>query len=262
MNIARYGVLSHYPHPNRTEHVNIGIVVFRPTGETRLHLDGNLRKLRAIDPSADIETARQWEADLPRMLEGCDMAQSIQRIRALLGTWRLSETLGAFRYSSEEEYLIRVRNALASLVSPRQTVRREREQKSRLLIDMKASFKNHGWLGKDIDAHQIVARHPLGQTTTADFALKNGCLHVIETVDMRAGNTAAKRTEAQAKAFTLHTARRQDQQAKLYAVMAGAIDNGDVLELMEDYADTVYCWEDPRSRGTFFETIAAALGQQ
>lgn len=262
MNLARYGVISHYPHANRTEHVCIGIVVFRHDGEVRAHLGDDLRKLRAIDPRANLEKVRSWEAELPELVRGMSMEAAHQFLQHF-GTWRLSEVLGAFRYDSEAQYQVRVQNALLSLVAPTDRPRLQREPKSRLHVDLKDSFQIKGWLGRDIDAHQIVSRYPIGPEVTAEFALKNGRLHVIETLDLRTANTSQKRTEAQAKALAFHMATKVDNDVARYAVMAGIdspIAKG-ARNLLAEYADRVYAWENTADMGSLFSTLANAVGR-
>lgn len=262
MNLARYGVLSHYPHPNRTEHVCIGIVVFRHDGEVRAHFGDDLRKLRAIDPCANLEKVRAWERELPDVVKGMPL-ETAHRFLQHFGTWRLSETLGVFRYDAEAQYQVRVQNALLSLVAPAVRPITQREPKSRLHVDLKQTFRGKGWLGSDIDAHLIVPRYPIGPEVSAEFALKNGRLHVIETLDLRTANTSQKRIEAQAKALAFHMATRVDEHAARYAVMAGMtspIANG-ARDLLAEYADRVYSWESPGDMGSFFSTLSQAIGR-
>lgn len=261
MNIARYGVLSHYPHPNRTEHVSIGIVVFRHDGQVRAHMGDDLRKLRALDPRANLQTVRGWEQELPRLAQNMP-PEAAHRLLQQFGTWKLSETLGAFRYENEAQYQTRVQNALRSLVAPHDRPSLEREPKSRLHVDLKQTFRVKGWLGRDIDAHRIVSRYPIGPEVSAEFALKNGRLHVIETLDLRTTSTSQKRTEAQAKALAFHMATRMDERAARYAVMAGMsspIAQG-ARDLLASYADRVYSWESPDDMGTLFTQLSKAVG--
>lgn len=260
--IAQYGVISHHPQANRTEHVHIGIVAFLPGGTVRVHFGQDLRKLRAMDPSANLETVRDWETGLPRLLAG----QSTEQARTFLqhfGQWRLSEHLGRFAYASEDEYLTRVQNALHSLVSAPAGVQRERGETSRLHLDLKTTFTAKGWLGKDIANHEIVERYPLGPMTTAEFALQNGRLHVIESLDLRTSNPSAKRNDARAKALTLDMAQRASAGAARYAVLAG-IDSPlmpDARALLSDYSENVFTWESASEMNRLMAMLGKATGK-
>lgn len=242
--IAKYGVLAHYPQRNRTEHVNIGIVTFLPQGQSRVHFAQDLRKLRCVDPSVNIETVRSWESGLPKIMQGQSVEQAIALLRNF-GQWRLSDAMGQFLYRSEEEYLARVANALHSLVATPPKSDRDRGDVSRLHVDLKTVFRAKGWLGYNIGNHEIVERYALGPMTTAEFALQNDSLHVIESLDLRTSNPSAKRNDARSKALTLDMARKAAKGATRYAVLAG-IDSPllkDAQNLLADYSEEIFTWE-------------------
>lgn len=261
-NIAHYGVLSHYPQPNRTEHANIGIVVFLADGSVRVHFGQDLKKLRAMDPQVDLDAVRSWESGLPKMLAGQTQEQATAYLRNF-GQWKLSPTLGKFSYTDDDKYLQRVANALHSLVSAPKSDRRERAEVSRLHMDLKTAFNAKGWLGRDIDNHEIVERYPIGPMTTAEFALQNGRLHVIESLDLRTTNPSAKRHDARSKALTLDMARKAAKNTARYAILAG-IDSPMMSEakaLMEDYSEHVYTWESAADMNELMGLLGKATGK-
>lgn len=262
--IAQYATLAHYPQPNRTEHVNIGLVVFLPDASVRLHLGQDLKKLRAIDPSADLPTVRSWEAGLPKMLHGMGVEQARSFLRNF-GHWSISPTLGCFAYRGEDQYLQRIATALHSLVATPPAPRRERTPTSRLHLDLKATFNAKGWLGKNIDNHEIVERYPIGPMTTAEFALKNGTLHVIETLDLRSSNLSAKRNDARSTALTLDMAIQasQNKPPARYCILAG-IDSPlmpEAQDLMGRYCESLVTWEHPEQMNALLHTLGQATGK-
>lgn len=260
--IAQYGVLSHYPAPNRTEHVHIGIVVFLPSGHVRLHLGQDLKKMTAIDPQTSIEATRSWEETLPTMLHGMELDKARQFLSGF-GQWALGNNLGRFSYRTDDEYLQRVQGALSNLVAAPSKKTRERGDATRLHADLKNTFANKGWLGKDIGNHEIVERYPLGPMTTAEFALRNGVLHVIETLDLRTSKPSVKRHDARSKALTLDMAKRQESDSARYAVVAG-IDSPilkDAQDLLSQYSDEVYTWESASDMEKLMRRLGAATGK-
>ena len=92
--IAQYGVLSHYPSTHRTEHVHIGIVCFVEEG-VRVHFGDDLKKLRSMDPTVELEAVRSWEQGLPQMVRGMDREAAVAFIRDF-GQWSLSSSMGQF----------------------------------------------------------------------------------------------------------------------------------------------------------------------
>lgn len=263
--IAKYGVLSHYPRPNRTEHVHIGLVVFLDDGSIRVHFAQDLKKLRAVDQMVSLETVRDWELGLPRMLHGMQVEGATQFLQSF-GQWKLSESLGKFIYSNEDEYLVRVANSLHSLVSVPSGKKRERPLVSRLHMDLKTTFTAKGWLGKDITKHEIVERYPLGPMTTAEFALQNGRLHVIESLDLRNSTPSQRRSDARSKALTLDMAKRSTENGTGtvgYAVLAG-IDSPLIKEakaLLSEYCDNVVTWESVTEMNDLIRRLGAATGK-
>lgn len=266
--IAEYGVLRHQPYPNRTEHINIGIVTFLHDGSIRVHFASNLRKLRAFDPQVELEKLRSWERGLPDYLSGLDK-QSARRELENLGTWKLSESLGRFVYNDEHEYTKRVVAALSSLVDTRQRNRQERQEKSRLFIDIKNAFSINGWLGRgqtDIDKHMIVPRYKLSPETgvSAEFALRNGKLHVLETVDFRTSTMSAKRQEAMSKALVFDLACELEKKSvNAYVVLAGGMQDEakQTVNLLNRYAENVLHWEDQSDMQGLMNMMANATGK-
>lgn len=260
--VAQYGVLSHYPMPNRTEHVHIGLVVFLPDGMVRVHIAQDLKKLRAVDRTANLDTVRDWETGLPKMLVGMNVEQATSFLQAF-GQWKISGQLGRFAYTNEDEYLQRVANALYSLVSVPSGSVRERSEVSRLHTDLRTTFSAKGWLGRDITKHEIVERYPLGPMTTAEFALQNGRLHVIESLDLRTSTPSARRNDARSKALTLDMARRTTSGTVGYAVLAG-IDSPllqDAKALLREYCDNVVTWESVSEMNDLMQRLGVATGK-
>jgi hypothetical protein len=261
-NIAHYGVLSHYPQPNRTEHANIGIVVFLADGSVRVHFGQDLKKLRAMDPQVDLDAVRSWETGLPKMLAGQNLEQATTFLQHF-GQWKLSGNLGKFSYTDEDNYLLRVANALHSLVAAPKSDRRERPEVSRLHMDLKTAFSAKGWLGRDIHNHEIVERYRIGPMTTAEFALQNGRLHVIESLDLRTSNPSAKRNDARSKALTLDMARKAAENTARYAILAG-IDSpmmGEAKDLMAGYSEHVFTWESAADMNQLMAMLGKATGK-
>lgn len=260
---AEYVIISHRPSINRTEHLHIGIVVRTAQG-WRAHLAHDLRKLRAIDPEANAEALRDLQARIPQWLQGC---QDWQCARQKLRFWGLLVSdgePGSMLYTDEADYLKMVQAALRSQVLPPPRKRELREGASRLHLDLRRSFAARGWLGRDIMEHQIVERYHLdGPMVTAEFALRNGRLHVLETIDLRGSNVAAKRADVRAKALVLDVAADMEHNCARYAVIAG-IDSplaDEADRLMRRYASDVLHWESQSDMEYLMSTLAKAVGK-
>jgi hypothetical protein len=272
MNTAPFGVVSHYPHENRSEHINIGIVAWKD-GQPRLHLVNNLRRLAAFDPSVSVSAIRSWEDTLPSFLRSMGLENQDEQHQFLQnwGRWRFSETLGVISFSDDAEYLRKVAMMLEIVAEPNPKKGEIRESKSRLSMDMKTLFSMNGWLGRkrdDINNHLIVPRYTLSQdeNIVAEFGLRNGRLHVVETIDFRSINHSQKKLEAQSKALVFDMAYElEGKPVAAYAIVAGAIQNKDSahsVKLLNRYADHVIDWEDKTGIANFMSMMSKATGRE
>lgn len=264
--VGRYITLSCRSAPNRTEHVNVGILVHDGQHRWRVHVASDLRKLRAFDPSMSPHAVHAWEQDIPRLLQGSadgDFTQAVRQLRAFGYTIAQDVEPGSFVYQNEAEYVRRVADVMRAQVLPLSAPRKGREPASRLHHDLRESFKARGWLGKRIDAHEIVEHYPIGPLVEAEFALRNGVLHVLQTVDLRSGETSTKKREVRAKALALDMARESERDAMTYAVMAGADSalSEDVQALLQRYSKRVWRWESRDDINEMLDTLGRATGR-
>lgn len=263
MTISTYSLLRLHPYPQRSEHLNIGVVVFRGDG-VRVHLADNLKKVRAFAPQVDLEILRGWPDELQERLAQCQSPEQAKEKLALWGSMQqLSEQTGHFTYHNDRDYALRVAGVLSRMVDPVQ----KRAQpgalpKTRLELELKNTFSTYGWLSAspdDVD-HCVAHRHVLDPNTglRADFAVRNGKLNIIEAVDFRVANPLDKREAAQAKALVL--ALRPD--AVRYAVVSGGDGKESLpaIRLLESLA-TLVRWEDAAGVNAFLEKISKATNK-
>lgn len=268
MLIAKFSVLKHNPNPNRTEHVNIGVVVFLPDGEIRVRMAGNLRKLKAFDPTADIDTVRSQESSLSELLTRCKPHER-EFITSLLGPWRLDGTTGTLSYQSLDELDNAISWALIQTCEPinlRRIV--EGKPKSRLLTDLKKTFSSSGWLANEpeqINQKLVVHHYPLLPEAGiyADFAIRNGSLKVYETLDFRnISQPSTKRLEGQAKAMVLSLARDLDPNTETCTIIAGSTSAHakETTKLLSRVTSQSFVFESKQDMDELFATIGRITG--
>lgn len=266
MNQAPFGVVSHYPHENRSEHINIGIIVWQ-YNKPRFHLSPNLRRLLAFDPSVNVSKLRSWEDTLPDFLRdmGLDSMESQHQFLRQFGRIRLSENLGVISFYDETNYLEKVSVMLNLLTAPHKKEGAIREEKSRLTIELKNLFRLYDWLGNkpdDINNHFIVQNYVISEQEdlVADFGLKNGKLHAIQSVDFRVENQSSKKQEARSKALILNIA-QDELKAKTYTIIAGDTKGlQPSIKLIERYSDVVN-WDNRDDRSEFIPILARITGK-
>jgi hypothetical protein len=184
----KFAIVRLAPDTVRDERINVGAVVFSDD-DLDVRVSRRLDKVRAISAAADVDMLR----DLVENMRGLD-----ERLRAAgsdhdarfgllshVGPVTLSP-MGTFEASDAATYEARLEAILKSMVDPEPAPPRMREKRSRLLTQVKDLFRRERVLAtKDetLEAHRIVPSFELDEGLVADFVLKNGSMHVVETVD-------------------------------------------------------------------------------
>jgi hypothetical protein len=167
---------------------------------------------------------------------------------------------------SLSDYDNRIREILASLVikpksDSRQKITRINTEISRQLRIVKVLAKPE----ETIDAHKVIRDFPISQKEglVADFALRNGSMHIMATLDLRKSHVRID--EAALKAITLNKAKDIfHNEAKLigvYAAPEGIQEIKQSVELLKDYADKAYNWLNDKDRKTFIGALRKAAAQ-
>jgi hypothetical protein len=268
MATAKFNVIRHQPYPHRSEHVNIGVVVYLEDGSVRVRMANNLRKLKAFDPSADIETVRDQESALQDMLNEVPYEKK-DAVATLLGPWRLDGMVGTLSYHSKDSLEDAIGWALyqtCETITSRRYV--ERRPQSRLLMDLKKTFSIYGWLAhepRQISQKLIVHKYPLmaEEGLVADFAVRSDKLSVIETLDMRYfSNPSLKRTEGIAKAMVLSVANGLEDTLACSIVAGSQTDCAkEMTKLLSRISSRFYVYESTQDMNELFRDIGNATGK-
>ena len=264
---AKTFLISYQPYPNRDERCTIGALVFDEKEQARLHLAGNLRKIRAIDPSCNIESVREGLRTLADQIN--QNKTSWTALRFGFGAIRFSDNPGFFVYRDLDDYDKQIFALLNLMVEPQKnSVIRDRKESSRLYLELKKTFDQFGWLAKnpeEINSHKVVTNYPISleEHLFAEFAMKNGKLHVVETIDFRAGTSSVKRLEAQGKALVMDFARDVSKETVCTAIVA-ASDYSEIkhsMNVLNKYADRVISFHSTADMNDFFGNWGNLMGR-
>jgi len=185
-----YAIARLEANPSRGERLNLAIVVFDEEG-LRVHPGRNLEKARAISSALDRTAIEQALANLERTnheISVQGVRASADRIAALnsLSPIALSSP-GRFFAESADAYEAVVRRLVAQLIEPESApIRGPKLKRTRLLSSVKAAFRSEKVLakkGETLDSHRIVMNEELAEGLNADMLLKNGAMHIVQTVD-------------------------------------------------------------------------------
>jgi hypothetical protein len=267
--LAHYSVIELLPNPERREVVNVGILV-RHQDKWDVRVTSTTDKVQALNPRFPEGGLVSIAMTLQSLLKAAPtLAAAKAFLDKLGGNPGLQEFVGQFPANDRAEYENEIDWLLSELVTP-PTLPRDPVVKvapeHRLRTKLRTHFKRKHLLGKrdEINEHKIVEKFPIeaAKGLFAEFALKNGCMHITETVDFDVSESSErnKRMEAQAKTLILSAARTHlGDNTKTYVVISGSNRKAaqPSISLLEDYAE-VFALESADDMSTYFNKIYAA----
>lgn len=223
----RFAIVRLAPEGMRDERVNIGAAVFSEE-DIDVRLSRRLDKVRAISAAfdhSDLDSLAQLISEQDSDIRSAGISDPAGRWSALgrIGPIQLAP-LGTFVASDGEGYEHRIRSILKAMVEPEPAPVLERMKRSRLMSRLKLSLKSERILagrGENLDSHRVVSNWPLAEGLVADFVLKNGAMHVIETVDFSRDEVSVRKavSDIAVSALVLEQARmsygREETRARL-----------------------------------------------
>lgn len=276
MNYAQYSVLSLRPYPNRTEHLNYGIVVFEPTGAVSIHLLKSLSKLSCLVPTLNLGELRDHINKLQETISQMTPSQAFDYLRfiKMIPAQVEMSRLGKFSYNPERSghFAEMIKLCLDSQCAP-QTEKRQGNpaNRSKLFSEVKKQFGIYDMLAKnDTDRHQVITNYyPYdGADLVVDFAIKNDVLYIAQTMDLRTNHrdqiSNRHKHEAHSKILSIiFTMEDKSIRTKSHLVVAGlnspAADR--VIDPFINRVDRITVWESQRERSEFFSDWLSASGR-
>lgn len=201
--------------PPRDERLNVGVVIF---GDDSLdiRLPRSLGKLNALSLAFDTDSIRAAAENLAEL----DRSLSTPG-ESVASRWSKLIEFAPFDFSPVAEFMAPSSNVyeqqiaflLRSFVDPEPAPKKSvRGKGTRLAVALRNAFKSDRVLaqkGEDLAAHRVMPNVELATGLVADFVLKNGAMHVIETVDASGDNSTAIRAikDIALSALTIEQAR-------------------------------------------------------
>lgn len=267
--LANYSVIALHPNAERSEVVNVGILI-RNGNDWDVRIASDASKVQALNPRFPDGGLVSVAVTLQSLLRPINsLVDARLYLSQIGGNPGLQEFIGQFAANDLSEYESEVSWLLAELVTP-PTLPRDAIVKAapehRLRTKLRTHFKRKRLLGTkdEIDAHKIVEKFPIEATKGlfAEFALKNGGMHITETVDFDVSESSerSKRLEAQAKTLILAAARNfLGEKTKTYVVVSGSNRRAaqTSISLLEDYAE-VFALESAADMDSYFKKIYVA----
>lgn len=265
--ILLFSLVRFQPDMHRQEIINLGVVLFLPDGP-RISLAPNQGKLLALDPNIRLATVygqvSRLQVALTSMWEQKASVEELVRMFETGGNLSISTTGMLDRTQRRLEEI--VDELFRDLVSAPVRRRIREVQTSRLHTELRREFQRAGILGNkpsDISKHLVVPNFPIDTDVGlfAEFALRNGQLHVTETVDFRTSTVSAKRQEAQAKTLLLVQALERVGRGDLrrYVVVTGATAGVQAsMNLLQRHADDLIVRESTEDWSRYVDAMHRA----
>lgn len=199
----KYAIAQFPTNSLRDERLNIALVIF--SDETcEVKIPRSLDKIRAISAAVDLDATRSALEQIPeldRFVKSQGAVTADERLNAIANIAAVKfSSLGEFFAASASLYDRTTNLLISKLIEPEPAPLREnRVRATRLLSDVKLAFKAERVLahkGEGLETHRIIANHKLAEGLPADLILKNGAMHVIQTVDASSEEIYARRTIA------------------------------------------------------------------
>ena len=269
---APYVVLRAYSGQARGERLNAGIVLFTPEGPL-VSISKDKVRFRALHPDFSALSTDGWAEGLQHALQS--MRLSLDQQLALLPMcahpFKPDSAVGSANLNLDDprETLDMLTKWLVD--SPDRTLPAARAEKKKRPTKLQAEIAI--WLKsakllsskvEDLSKGRVVLNYPIDPSADlyTDFAVKNGELHVIETLDLRGVDhlTPSLRGDAAIKGVTLDEAREKVKGKRLavfsasdYAVSKPAI------WMFSRSADELWDMHDEKDRRKLADFISGAL---
>jgi hypothetical protein len=268
-NLAKYSVLQARPSRDRFELVTVGLVIQR-AGEWDVRVLPDPAKIFALNPGFPAFGLVNIQKTISSILRGADSFETAKALLTRHGNDPgIQNFVGQFLANNEDQYESRVSELMKLLVLPPDGARPSLVKKpgvSRLKTRLRNHFRSKGLLGvgpDDIGNHKVVERFPINaeQGLYAEFALKNGAMHITETVDFDVKQIPRKIMEAQAKSLILSAAAKEfGLDTKRYVIVSGSTLRQAMpsINLLHDQAEDVFEVTSTEDMARYSDLIQAA----
>lgn len=252
-----YALIRYMPDVKRGEIFNIGLIVFKPSGIDLRVLPVAHRLLHNVDEIKLQSLQKSWEFL-------ASVVETTQERFELLSTATQNVFLSEKAYFSINqinEYELKVQHLFDVLVQPVRTKREIQNHNARFYTSIKTQFKALKILADnqaDIESHKVVTHYAINSDMDlfADFALKNGRLHVTQTVDFNVNDTKAKQKETGLKLLTFLQSKKLIENPACYFVYSASVQKEreivHQLNMVNEYTDQLFNFDSQDERKRYF----------
>jgi hypothetical protein len=197
-NSYKFGIIRFTSHPIRGESLNIGLVV-ETEGGLITRYPARLDKLRAISAALDIPALEHDLRELPIFMLGLGQtqleAQSFARALSSFSSFEIGQR-GEIS-AAPELFEAQIADLMSRYVLPEPAiVKSVRKPVTKLRRTIRDALKSERILARPsegLESHRVVFQHKISEGIVADFVLRNGAMHVVESIDVSSENVSLHR---------------------------------------------------------------------
>lgn len=267
---CEFAVLRLSPDAARGEAINLGVVVFGPTGvDMRI---GEVRtRARILYPELSEQLLSDWLKNFKRLACADLPVRELHRALQRVGPLSLGE-LGQFAAEDDIKYEAQVSTLIGYFVKPQRVHAKRERGASRLVTTIRGVFRSEKVLANVGDAaaieeHKIVPEWPLPTRPSlrASLALKNRLMRVCEVVELDLSDDAPPPPALFSGVVTLDVAQREasaEQCIFAYRARGPVARIDEALGIAHLHANKLVDWDVQQQRQNFIdEWIEAAQGR-
>lgn len=271
--ILSFAVLRVVPDHSRGESMNVGLVVFDDENP-RVLFRAPISRLRALHPDLDSIDPVAWAAELEGILKKYSNIKDQHDAAQYFGGVVTCDTLLGNITIDEDDHSDEVVSSLLRRfvdVPDRMiaVTNRSKIARSQLNTQLRQWFRHAKLFSRrqsDLSKQKIVSDYPIvaEDDLFADFALKNGAIHIIEAIDLRGISrpTRASQGHVSVAAIMLDQARLKLPPTSRRIAITAADDYSLLrgsMNILSHYTNDVLTFESAEDRKTLSDFIAASL---
>lgn len=262
------------PDNIRGETMNVGLVTFPPEG-ARIYFDAPIARLKAFHPDFEHIRGEQWALEIEEELSKLDgITSQLEWLQNSLGAIKADSKLGSISGDTQEAITDSVELLLERFVHvPEREVpaihKQPASNRTVLKTQLKSWFRRSNLFSSkvsDLSQKRIVPNYPVDANDDlyADFAMKNGSIHVLEVLDFRGVERINRgiRGEASLTAILLDQVKKRFTGESKRIAITAADDYkkfSSLMNIVGGYADDMVAIESAADRQRLADFISTSL---
>jgi hypothetical protein len=266
-----YSIIRYVPNPIAEEAINVGVAVFGGGSAPLFRFIGDWTRARQFggESTEFLQRFAKQVASAQLGIFSESGAWDESKLRSVLGRWHNSIQFTSPRASLKEPAALLDEVATDFLHG---AVKREALRRTRLNTEVRSMFRRMRVLARepgDVRRKRVVPDFPIDQRTglVAEFVVKNGVFHVMETIDYRGAMPTAtpKFYETGAKALVLVEAKQKlGPRTQRYVIYSARPEDRSSIKknlaLLHSHADHLINYDSQRDIATFASLVKKATG--